>query len=133
MEKLASDAFQRVKVRDYNIEIATEADTYCCVVNRLTLSNKHTTRIPGNVTNGSFFGTCNCGVSQVVGLPCQHTIAVCKSGRIDGLNESNVMPFWESNVMPYWWHTSHWHKQYPQGVSVGSNFSIDTIGLGNKI
>ncbi len=42
-----------------------------------------------------------------------------KSGRIEGLDESNVMP--------YWWHTSHWRKQYPQGVSVGCNFFIDTM------
>jgi len=42
-KKLASDAFQRVNVRDYDIEIATEAYTYCCVVNRLTSSNKYTT------------------------------------------------------------------------------------------
>ena len=116
--------FQRVNVRDYDIEIATEADTYCCVVNRLTSSNKYTTRIPVNDTNGSFFGTCNCGVPRVDGLPCQHMIAVCKSGRIDGLNQSNVMP--------YWWHTSHWRKQYPQGISVGSNFSIDTMRAGEQ-
>ena len=121
-KKLAMDAFQKVNVRDYNIEITTQGDTYCCVVNRLTSSNKYTTLIPGNDTNGSFFGTCNCGVPRVDGLPCQHMIAVCKSGRIEGLDESNVMP--------YWWHTSHWRNQYPQGVSVGSNFSIDTMRHG---
>ena len=49
---------------------------------------------------------------------------MCKSGRIDGLDESNVMP--------YWWHTSHWCKQYPQGVSVGLNFSIDTMRAGEQ-
>ncbi len=51
-------------------------------------------------------------------------IAVCKSGHIEGLDESNVMP--------YWWHTSHWRKQYRQGVSVGCNFSIDTIRAGEQ-
>jgi hypothetical protein len=35
-------------------------------------------------------------------------------------------------VMPYWWHTSHWRKQYPQGVSVGSNFSIDMMRNGER-
>jgi len=38
----------------------------------------------------------------------------------------------ELNVMTYWWHTSHWRKQYPQGVSVGSNFSIDTMRAGGQ-
>jgi hypothetical protein len=120
VKKFARDAFQRVNVRDYHIEITTEGDTYCCVVNRLTSSNKYTTHIPGTDTNGSFFGTCNCGVPQVDG----HMIAVCKSGRIDGLDESNVMP--------YWWHTSHWRKQYPQGISVGLNFSINTMRAGEQ-
>ena len=37
-------------------------------------------------------------------------IAVVKSNRIEGLNESNIMP--------YWYHTSHWRKQYPEGSNV---------------
>ena len=74
--------------------------------------------------NGSFFGSCDCGVPRVDGFPCQHMIAVCKSGRIEGLNESNIMP--------YWWHTSHWRKQYPRGVSVGSNFSIEMMKNGER-
>jgi hypothetical protein len=123
-KKLAKDAFQKVNVRDYSIKIGMEGDTYCCVVNRLTSSNKYTTRIPINDTHGSFFGSCNCGVPRVDGFPCQHMIAVCKSGRIEGLNESNIMP--------YWWHTSHWRKQYPQGVSVGSNFSIEMMKNGER-
>ena len=53
-----------------------------------------------------------------------YDIAVCKSGRIEGLDESNVMP--------YWWHTSHWRKQYPLGVSVGWNFSIETMRAGEQ-
>ena len=122
--RLAKDAFQKVNVRDYYIEIGKEGDTYCCVVNRLTSSNKYTTRIPGYDTHGSFFGTCDCGIPRVDGFPCQHMIAVCKSGRIEGLKESNVMP--------YWWHTSHWRKQYPQGVSVGSNFSIEMMRNGKQ-
>ena len=92
---------------------------YCCVVNRLTSSNKYTTHIPAGDTNGSFFGKCTCGVPRVDGIPCSHMIAVCKSGQIEGLSESNIMP--------YWWHMSHWQKQYPQGVSVSCNFSIDII------
>ena len=44
---MARDAFQSVNLRDYHIEIATEGDTYCCVVNHLTSSNKYTIHIPG--------------------------------------------------------------------------------------
>jgi len=68
--RLAKDAFQKVNVRDYYIEIGKEGDTYVCVVNRLTSSNKYTTRIPGYDTHGSFFGTCDCGIPRVDGFPC---------------------------------------------------------------
>ena len=61
-QKLARDAFQKVNVRDYQIEISQEIDRYCCVVNRLTSSNTYTTPIPVFDMNGSFFGTCTCGV-----------------------------------------------------------------------
>jgi hypothetical protein len=42
-----------------------------------------------------------------------HMVALCKSNRIEGLNENNVMPFW--------YYTSHWRKQYPEGTSVDSS------------
>ena len=35
-QKLAKDAFQKVNVSDYEIEISSEGDMYCCVVNCLT-------------------------------------------------------------------------------------------------
>lgn len=62
---------------------------------------------------GSHFGTCTCGVPKVDGIPCLHMVAICKSNRIEGLNENNIMPFW--------YHTSHWRKQYPEGTSVDSS------------
>jgi hypothetical protein len=36
------------------------------------------------------------------------------------------------NVMPYWWHTSHRRKQYPLGISVGWNFSIEPMRAGEQ-
>lgn len=93
-KKLVRVAFERVNLCDYEIAIASEGDMYCCVVNRLTSSNKYTTHIPAGDTNGSFFGKCTCGVPRVDGIPCPHMIAVCKSGWIEGLSESNIMPYW---------------------------------------
>ncbi len=42
-----------------------------------------------------------------------HMVAVCKSKRIDGLNENNA------NMVD----TTHWRQQYPQGISVLTTFS----------
>jgi hypothetical protein len=46
-------------------------------------------------------------------------VAVVKSYKIDGLNETNVMPIW--------WHTSHWRKQYPFMATSTSNFDIQSL------
>jgi hypothetical protein len=46
-------------------------------------------------------------------------VAVVKSYKIEGLNETNVMPIW--------WHTSHWRKQYPWEESMETNFDIQSL------
>jgi hypothetical protein len=45
--------------------------------------------------------------------------AVCKSKKIDGLNETNITPVW--------WHTTHWHRQYPQGTLVENYVFIEML------
>ena len=55
---------------------------------------------------GSMFGGCTCGEPLTAGVPCHHMVAVVKSYRILGLNESNAMP--------KWWTTEMWRLQYPQ-------------------
>ncbi len=69
--------------------------------------------------DGSLFGGCSCGVPNTNGIPCHHMCAVVKSYRIDGLNETNVMPIW--------WHTSHWRKQYPRDSFVFCNTDIQSL------
>ena len=46
-------------------------------------------------------------------------VAVCKSKKIDGLNENNIMPLT--------YHTSLWRKQYPSGVSVTCVANIEIL------
>jgi hypothetical protein len=46
-------------------------------------------------------------------------VVVCKSKKIEGLNEANIMPVW--------WHTSHWRKQYPRGISVACNITMASL------
>ena len=86
---------------------------WCCHINRIVSNNLYTCHIPIVANDyGSHFGTCTCGVPKVDGIPCMHMVAICKSNRIEGLNENNIMPFW--------CHTSHWRKQYPEDSSVDS-------------
>ena len=89
-----------------------EGVAHICRVNRVVSANQYTCVIPMVDKDDSYFGTCTCGVPKVDGIPCVHMIAVVKSNRIEGLNESNIMP--------YWYHTSHWRKQYPEGSNVGA-------------
>ena len=42
-----------------------------------------------------------------------------KSYRIEGLNETNIMPIW--------WHTSHWRRQYPADSVVWSTVDIESL------
>jgi hypothetical protein len=44
---------------------------------------------------------------------------VVKSYRIEGLNETNIMPIW--------WHTSHWRRQYPADSVVWSTVGIESL------
>ena len=109
---LIGKAFKKVVLRDYHINVHQQGVEHICMVNRVVSANQYTCVIPMVDNEDSYFGTCTCGVPKVDGIPCVHMIAVVKSNRIEGLNESNIMP--------YWYHTSHWRKQYPEGSNVGA-------------
>jgi len=113
-KKLMVGAFDQVNFRDFEIAVTQQGDMWCCHINRIVSTNLYTCHIPMVADDyGSHFGTCTCGVPKVDGIPCMHMVALCKSNRIEGLNEKNIMPFW--------YHTSHWRKQYPEGTSVDSS------------
>ena len=113
-KKLLVGAFDQVNFRDFEIAVTQQGDMWCCHINRIVSTNLYTCHIPMVADDyGSHFGTCTCGVPKVDGIPCLHMVAICKSNRIEGLNENNIMPFW--------YHTSHWRKQYPEGTSVDSS------------
>ena len=107
---LIGEAFKKVILRDYHIDVHQLGVEHICRVNRLVSTNQYTCVIPMFANEDSYFGSCTCGVPKVDGVPCVHMIAVVKSNRIEGLNESNIMP--------YWYHTSHWRKQFPEGSNV---------------
>jgi hypothetical protein len=53
------------------------------------------------------------------GVPCQHMVAVSKSGVIEGFDKNNIMPVW-------WIMTTPKH-QFPLDVTVGENMDIDWL------
>jgi hypothetical protein len=69
--------------------------------------------------DNSLFGGCLCGVPNTDGISCNHMCVVVKSYRIEGLNETNIMPIW--------WHTSHWRRQYPADSVVRSTVGIESL------
>ncbi len=117
-KKLSDNVFSKVNPRDYTIKIDAELNKYDCTVSRMTSNYTSTCWFPSSYddNDGSLFGGCSCGVPNINGIPCHHMCAVVKSYRIDGLNETNVMPIW--------WHTSHWRKQYPSDSFVSCNTDI---------
>jgi hypothetical protein len=106
-KKLSEKVFSKVNPRDYTMTIEAELNKYVYNVSRMTSNYTSTCWFPSSYDedDGSLFGGCSCGVPNTNGIPCHHMCAVVKSYRIDGLNETNVMPTW--------WHISYWRKQYP--------------------
>jgi hypothetical protein len=123
-KQLVKTAFAEVNLREYEVTINPEGNRYCCVVNWIVSPNKNTCLFHAIEENGSIFGDCGCGVPRVDGISCWHMVAVCKSKKIEGLNETNIMPVW--------WHTSHWRRQYLQRTLVENNFSIETLRNNTK-
>ena len=117
--KLMTKAFKDVNPREFEIYINPQGDRLSCRVNRIISPNIYTCWFHAIEQEGSLFGDCTCGVPRVDGIPCEHMVAVCKSKKIDGLNENNIMPLT--------YHTSLWRKQYPSGVSVTCVTNIDDL------
>ncbi len=70
-------------------------------------------------TIGSRFGVCSSGGLKVMGMPCEHMIAVLKSGKVVGLNENNFKP--------PWWMIGQMRLQYP--IETALKVDIDITAL----
>jgi hypothetical protein len=51
--------------------------------------------------------------------PCQHMVAVCKLGRIDGLSRSAIMP--------HWYTTAQWRNQFPKNSYIDTHQTLKSI------
>jgi hypothetical protein len=106
--------------RDYTITREAH-DTY----HEYTVRGNHNGSVTQTVkvTREEVYGvrgnSCTCGVTQTGGVPCRHVIAIAKSGRGEGLNIVNAMP--------YWWTTRCWRSQFPEDEVSRCKIDIDYL------
>jgi hypothetical protein len=117
---LRDKAFKDIDDNKYDITVETGDQFAKCSVRKVGANTKmYLAIILLAEVEGSRFGSCSCGVTQVMGVPCKHMVAVLKSGVIEG--------FGENNIMPVWWMTTTLKHQFPLDVEVGENMDIDWL------
>ena len=120
--KLRDITFQKVPdYRLYEITVQDGEDRWTCRVVRQHERRCWFMKVP---VMGSLFGGCTCGGPLTAGVPCHHMVAVVKSSRILGLNESNAMP--------KWWTTEMWRLQYPKEGNALCDFDMTSIKVNHR-
>jgi hypothetical protein len=119
--QLADAIFKEVpNHRDYTISKA-EFDSYqeFKVRGNHTGSQNQTVKITKEVYRGHRVCSCTCGVPQMTCVPCRHIVAVVKSGRAEGMNMVNAMP--------YFWSTNWWRNQFPMEEAIRCNIDLQYL------
>jgi hypothetical protein len=119
---LREKAFKDIDINNYIVTVKTCQHFANCSVRKAGANGKiFLVKIPLAEVEGSRFGSCSCCVTQVMSLPCQHMVAVLKSGVIEGFDENNIMPVW--------WMMTTLKRQFPPDVTVGENMDIDWLKI----
>ena len=85
---------------------------------------KHKVIIPKELTKGSYFGQCTCGLSKRDAVPCEHMAAIVVSSRIGVLTRNNIMSFW--------WKRAQWRKQFLREVTAQCFANMEVIRANYK-
>jgi hypothetical protein len=120
-KKMMENIFRNVNPRDYTISVVPNPTCHIeCTVSKNSSGTNRRCWFPLDYDDDqTLFGGCSCKIPNTDDVPCHHMVAVVKSYKIEGLNETNVMPIW--------WHTSHWRKQYPVESVVFCDFDIESL------
>jgi hypothetical protein len=116
--KLRDEIFANVDFHNYHITVGEYDDRWTCRVSYGNGKQRRAWFVKEPVM-GSHFGGCTCGKANTEGVPCQHMVAVVKSGRVKGLTPNNSMP--------KWWTTEMWRLQYPTNQHSLCDFSIESL------
>ena len=120
-DKEYHEVFHGVNYREFSINVVECDESWECSVKRLhnTLAQRQTVSIHKELTRGSIFGKCTCGLVRRDAVPCEHMAAVACSSRIAGLTRLNIMPFW--------WTRKQWQEQFAQEVTSISYTNMEVI------
>ena len=104
------DIFKRCDHSEYRIQTTEHPDFHKFIVSKKTVgSREYFVTIPKvGTVHRSRFGSCTCGSHKKEGGPCNHMVAVVKSGAIPFM--TNV------ELMPYWYTRAQWQLQFPKDV-----------------
>ncbi len=122
---LRKKALKDIDVNNYVVTVETGQHFANCRVRKTGANGKnYLVKIPLADVEGSRFGSCSCRITQVMGVPCQHMVALLKSGVIEGLDKNNIMLVW--------WMMTTLKRQFSLDVAVGENMDIDWLKTRGK-
>ena len=106
--QIMDDIFKRCDHSEYRIQRTDHSNFYKFIISKKTVgSREYFVTIPKvGIVHGSRFGSCSCGFHKKEGCPCNHMVAIVKSGAIP--NMTNV------DLMPYWYTRAQWQLQFPK-------------------
>ena len=115
------DIFARCDPSIYRIQVMEHPDHLMLTVSKVAATTReYIVKIPREAQeHGSRFGSCTCGFPKKEGIPCDHMVAIVKSGRIP--NMSRV------TLMPYWYTREQWKLQFPKEFVYRTDMTWENI------
>ncbi len=118
--ELMEEAFNNVNLEDFKIHLTEKENEHTAIVSKKSTSHReYSVNLSKSTTLGSRFGKCTCVFPKKEGIPCQHMVAVCKLGRIDGLSRCAIMP--------HWYTTAQWRNQFPKNSYIDTHQTLKSI------
>jgi hypothetical protein len=121
------DIFARCDTSIYRIQVTEHPDHMMFTVSKIAATTReYVVEIPREAhEHGSRFGSCTCGFPKKEGIPCDHMVAIVKSGRIP--NMSRV------TLMPYWYTREQWKLQFPKEFVYRADVTWENIRKSDSI
>jgi hypothetical protein len=118
---LMEEIFQKCESSIYRLQMTEHADCHKFIVSKNSASTReYVVQLPKvGVVHDSRFGTCSCGVPKKEGIPCDHMVAIVKSGAIPDLTRVQLMSFWYTRAQ--------WQLQFPNEMVYQNDITWQNI------